>query len=295
MKNNYFTLDKIFVNLFVLMISALGFSQACPGNQIAVSIQNLEVTATAIEYDLYVENTGTTSLRFVALQGSILYDETLLPLGATGTLSVVTSPNQTPSFQTLNDFGGIAHTVASRQLRWTQPPVTLGSGNTVVFPSNTPLFYARFRFESSMPWTMGDHSLSFWTGSESGYTTTSALVYCNGNTNSTVVSSQTGGAVFANRSFTVTPETLTVLEQQESITLLTPNPFTDHFNLDIQSNSTEEVQLCVYDLLGRKIEEKMINPLEMTKVEMGGNYPSGHYIVKVVQGKQEQSHKMIKQ
>ncbi len=286
----------IIATAFTVLISSFGFAQACAGNQVKVTMENLVVTANAVEYDVYIENTGTTTMKLAAMQGSIIYDQNLLPTGATGTLTVLTQPSQTPGFATLMNFSQTQHNLPTRQLRWAHTPVPLSSGNTVNLPSNTPMFFARYRFESSIPWSIGSYTLSFWDTVANGYTVTLATVYCNGNTNSTPVSAATGDVVMVNRTFNVTEQTLNTNEiaRNNAVLKISPNPFNDYFNLSLQSKSNEIVTIKVYDLTGKLIESKTINPIDVTRCEMGSKYASGVYNVVVSQGEIEENHKMIK-
>ncbi|MBL7887867.1 MAG: T9SS type A sorting domain-containing protein [Flavobacterium sp.] len=288
----------ILTAVFIVIINSFGFAQTCSGNQTTESIENVTITATTIEYDVYISNTGSTNMLLAALQGSIVYDDNLLASGATLTMSIVTQPTDTGNFPTLSQIQYTNITSESRQLRWAHTPVSLASGNTVNLPSNTQMFFARFRITSSMPWMPGTHSLGFAVITDGSPTTTNlATVYCNGNTSSTPVTSALGGMVYVNRTFIVTPEMLlntTDQQNNESILLASPNPFNDHFNLSLQTISNEVVTVKVYDLTGKLVESKTINPIDITRCEMGSKYASGVYNVVVSQGELEENHKMIK-
>ena len=62
-----------------------------------------------------------------------------------------------------------------------------------------------------------------------------------------------------------------------------PNPSSDVFTLEVQSSgkgkATTEVQ--VYDMIGRLIEQRQV---QSGPTQLGANYPSGNYILKVSQG-----------
>lgn len=286
----------ILTAVFIFVVNSFGFAQPCEGNQVKVTMENLVVTATAIEYDVYIENTGNTILKLAAMQGSVIYDPNLLPVGATGTLTVITQPSQTPSFSTLNSFSQTQHNLSTRQLRWAHTPVNLSSGNTVNLPSNTPMFFARYRFESTIPWSIGTYTLSFQDTVAAGYTITLATVYCNGNATTTPVSATTGDMLMVNRTFNVTQQILNTNEigGNDAVLTISPNPFNDYFNLSLRSKSNEVVTINVYDLTGKLIETKNINPIDVTRCEMGSKYASGVYNVVVSQGEKEENHKMIK-
>jgi hypothetical protein len=138
---------KFRVALFTLlmtMLSIAGYSQACPGNQVTVTLQDIQEnpTHTQVEFDVWISNTGTTALQLGALQGSVIINTGFLPAGATGTFTMVTSPAATGNFPAFNNPGP-SFILTSRQLRWTNTAVTLASGNTVALPANTPKKFAR--------------------------------------------------------------------------------------------------------------------------------------------------------
>jgi hypothetical protein len=70
-----------------------------------------------------------------------------------------------------------------------------------------------------------------------------------------------------------------------------PNPSSSNFNLDITTSSAENVEVKVYDVLGRLIDEQ--NTKEPT-LKIGANYQSGTYILKVSQGENQKILQMIK-
>lgn len=63
-----------------------------------------------------------------------------------------------------------------------------------------------------------------------------------------------------------------------------PNPFTSNFNLDINTSSNELVEIIIYDLLGRPIETRKVNPSDLETQEIGSNYASGIYNLILKQG-----------
>jgi hypothetical protein len=120
------------IMMFLMLFTVTGYSQSCTGNKVTVTLQNItNPTTTTLEFDVYVSNTGSTSLQLAAIQGAVIYNDGLLPSGATGTFTCITQPSQTGNFPGFNPLASVTHTVASRQLRWTSTPVTLSSGNTV--------------------------------------------------------------------------------------------------------------------------------------------------------------------
>lgn len=73
-----------------------------------------------------------------------------------------------------------------------------------------------------------------------------------------------------------------------------PNPFATHFNLDIESASDAQVELKVYDIIGRKLEDRKATVSKLSVLEVGRNYPAGVYNVLVSQGDNVKSVRIIK-
>jgi hypothetical protein len=63
-----------------------------------------------------------------------------------------------------------------------------------------------------------------------------------------------------------------------------PNPFANTFAIQIQTTSTAVIQMKVYDLLGRLVEQRETNVDAKDNVAFGERYPSGVYSVVVTQG-----------
>jgi hypothetical protein len=294
MKENYILTKKFFICLLMMMLTVTGFSQVCTGNGATVSLENVVVTANSVEYDVYISNTGSTTMLLAGLQGSIIYDVNLLPAGATGTLSIVTQPVAGGNFPSLNPISNTNHETITRQLRWVHTPTVLASGNTVNLPLNSPMLFARFRFTSSIPWGLGTYSLDFSTSTAPGYTKNLATVYCNGNTNSATFSNDTGEMQYVNRTFTVTALNTTAQQNSQTILLASPNPFGNSFNFELQSVSNESVSVKIYDIKGKLLEDKQLNPVDVSRYQFGSNFASGVYNLVVTQGDNKQNLKVIK-
>jgi hypothetical protein len=70
-----------------------------------------------------------------------------------------------------------------------------------------------------------------------------------------------------------------------------PNPSSDVFNIDVQSLSKGTTGVQVYDMAGRIIESRQV---KSNSVEVGRNYASGVYNVKVNKGAQVKTLRVIK-
>ena len=73
-----------------------------------------------------------------------------------------------------------------------------------------------------------------------------------------------------------------------------PNPFASHFSLDIESSSDAQVEMKVYDMIGRQLEVRKASVSELSVLEVGRNYPTGIYNVVVSQGANVKSLRMVK-
>ena len=73
-----------------------------------------------------------------------------------------------------------------------------------------------------------------------------------------------------------------------------PNPFQDDFRFQINTASNETVQVAIYDLVGKCIELIKVDANQINDLQVGKNYPSGFYSLKVSQGDKTQSVRMIK-
>jgi hypothetical protein len=82
--------------------------------------------------------------------------------------------------------------------------------------------------------------------------------------------------------------------QQTDLTIrVLSNPSPNDFNIHLRGNADNNIQLTVYDNLGRVIERKSSLSSNQT-VRFGSNYHSGIYLVEVVQGTHKQTLKLVK-
>ena len=73
-----------------------------------------------------------------------------------------------------------------------------------------------------------------------------------------------------------------------------PNPFTNNFNINVTSTSSENVEMRVYDMIGKLIETRQFSTTEMDNQEVGSSYPAGIYNVIVTQGEEMKTLRVIK-
>ncbi|WP_309612665.1 T9SS type A sorting domain-containing protein [Flavobacterium sp.] len=73
-----------------------------------------------------------------------------------------------------------------------------------------------------------------------------------------------------------------------------PNPTADNFKLNVISVSEEDLQIKVFDMLGKTIDSRSVKMSEIDNFELGDNYPSGIYNVSVSQGTEVKTQRVIK-
>jgi hypothetical protein len=267
--------------LLALTSMARSYSQTCKGNQVAITIENIRNTeANSVTFDVFITNTGTTSLALAAIQGSVIYDDAMIAKKASTTFSVTMQPSETGNFSKFENLK-TKHSPTTNQLRWMQNPVNLSSGKTVNLPAQKKLKYASFKFTSSQPLNKDAIAkLKTQLKTKVGYTNILAIVYCNRNENSIALTSSK-------------------LEQnQKSLNefsaIAYPNPFTTNFHLDVTTNSENTIYIKVYDMLGKLIENKSVENTELQDLLIGDNYPSGMYNLNISQDNFTQSLRIIK-
>ena len=73
-----------------------------------------------------------------------------------------------------------------------------------------------------------------------------------------------------------------------------PNPYTNTFKLDINTQSSAAVNVMVYDMIGKLIEVRNSGISELSTMEIGDRYATGVYNVIVTQGTEVKTLRMIK-
>jgi len=226
--------------LFLLIFSVKGFSQACTGNQLTVNIQNVtNPTSTTVEFDVYINNTGSTVIKLAGFTGNVRYPNN--GWAAAATISAVILPAATGNFPGLSGFPTLSNTPASGQLRWTNTPFLL-EPTSVVLPPNTNLMFCRLRLTNPVAWAPGTAGNLYLSTGGAGISTNVGTVYCSGNTNSTSISLATSTLIlgspanflinnntcFTTGSFTQTP--VTCFGGTNGTATITMNPIPTNLN-----------------------------------------------------------------
>ena len=73
-----------------------------------------------------------------------------------------------------------------------------------------------------------------------------------------------------------------------------PNPYDNEFSLQMESSSDARVSIKVYDMVGKLIDTREVQAMDVPTVSLGSRYPSGVYNVVVSQGEHTQTMRMVK-
>ena len=73
-----------------------------------------------------------------------------------------------------------------------------------------------------------------------------------------------------------------------------PNPFEESFNLSLSTPNEEKIDLSIYDMTGKLIEQQEVYINQLSEIKFGEHYPSGIYNVVVVQGEEIKTTRVIK-
>lgn len=276
---------------FLPLNAAKGYAQSCEGNKVTISLTNISTTASAIEFDINISNSGTNSLKLASLSGALVQAAEF----PKGTFTVLTQPSKAdfPGFKNIK----AVYTTASHQLRWTNSPVQ--EDNAVQLPVGAMRKFARFRFDMAGSKLPADFiaKLKFQEYVQKGYTAVNANIYCNGNKVSTALANGEGttsrGISKGFIEFVINPK-MSAIATTELTANAYPNPYTDAFHLNVTATAEKAIQIEVYNMLGKLVESKTIAASEIENVTLGSNYPAGIYNVTVSQGDNTQTVRIIK-
>ncbi len=73
-----------------------------------------------------------------------------------------------------------------------------------------------------------------------------------------------------------------------------PNPFAEHFMIDVKTASEAAIGIKVYDMTGRLLEQREVQVSEMESQQVGESYPAGVYNVIESQGHEVKTLRVIK-
>jgi len=72
------------------------------------------------------------------------------------------------------------------------------------------------------------------------------------------------------------------------------NPYTSSFKLELSSDNDENVDISVFDMLGKLLTHRNVCPTDLNSMELGEEYLAGVYNVIIRQGNDTKIIRMIK-
>ncbi len=308
MKKTTLTLKKIML-LFFLAFSLIGY-----GQHFTVTLDNFMSTSNTFEVDvILIVDSPAQGVRLCAVSAGINFNPAILDGGTPcttnncgswalvpGTIAPeLTANGGLNMVNTTNRFNPVGH------LRIVQAT----KANSLVDLVAGSYRIGRFRFTNTVPWAV-DSDPELWLQPTNTNPT--------GSTNTIVSFTDFGSTTFIRTASTTTvPHYVTMgytegaplpmfrllnsslatgsLEASEQIATAFPNPFSNTFKLNLATVSNELVQVSVYDMLGKLIEDFNIESNGINSFSFGEKYAAGFYNVKVSQGDKTQVIRMIKQ
>jgi len=73
-----------------------------------------------------------------------------------------------------------------------------------------------------------------------------------------------------------------------------PNPFADNFMLEVSASTNEMIQVNVYDMLGKLVENHNVKVSDLSTFVIGNKFVSGVYNIEVIQGTQIERLRVVK-
>jgi hypothetical protein len=73
-----------------------------------------------------------------------------------------------------------------------------------------------------------------------------------------------------------------------------PNPFSNNFTVNIQSPSSESINIKVYDMIGKLVDEQTIESINISDYQLGKGYATGVYNVIINQGENRKVLRVVK-
>jgi hypothetical protein len=308
MRTTTFTLQRLLL-LFLFFSSATGFAQ-----HFIVTLENFTSTSNTFEVDVVlIVDSPAEGVRLCAVTAGINFNPAILDGGTPCTTANCGSWILVP--------GTIAPEIAANGGLNTM--VTANRGNPVghlrivqATKANSliDLFagsyrIGRFRFTNTVPWAV-DTDPELWlqptNTNPPGSTNTIVSFTDFGSTTFIRTASTTTSAYYVTLGYTqgsplpmlrlLNSSLATIAaEGAEQIATAFPNPFSSTFQLNLTTVSNELVQVSVYDMLGKLIEDFKVESNGINSFSFGQKYAAGFYNVKISQGNKTQVIRMIKQ
>jgi hypothetical protein len=297
-----YKLEKRFYCVFLLFINLMGFAQ-----HFTVTLANLVTTTTTFEVDVVlIIDAPSQGVRLSSLSTGINYNPNILNGGTPCTTINCGSweyiqGTKSPELASLATTQNTNRSSPVGHLRIYGTP--LAGFASIDLPVGTYTL-GRYRFSNTVPWASNaDAELWLQDDNVGGSSNTIVLFYPIGLSTPLIaytVTSPIGGTgltlgyTSANKLSVVLNSTLTMFENENPILTAFPNPFISAFSLNKITTSDELINVKVFDMIGKKLEDITVTSLEILNLKIGSNYQSGFYNVIVSQDAKTQTLRVIK-
>lgn len=291
----------------IMLLFFLAFSLIGRGQHFSMTLDNLTATSTSFEVDLMLTIDALDAppegfwIRFI--NWGINFNPAILNGGdpCCGALTVIegsVAPEMAAWYLEENAFGY----AAPGQLRIEQYTAVLRNLMPGTYRVGRIKLNNHYAFQPRA-WDMNvDAAFSLQATAATGLTTTRVLCdipyayYETTTLNSQGLPRLTLGYT-QEEPMHVTFGTLATSSNKANASIVTahPNPFQNEFKLNMSNTSTENVQIKVYDMSGKLVDNYNVEANAVENFSVGQNYASGLYNIKVSQGDKTQVLRMIKQ
>ncbi|OYU84192.1 MAG: hypothetical protein CFE24_07495 [Flavobacterium sp. BFFFF2] len=197
------------------------------------------------------------------------------------------------SWQAFGTACTVTTPAASTQIRTNQCGITLANKWSILYCSAVTGATA-YRFE----WSNGGTVLTY-SSTTSNMQLGNYTGWAINTTYSVRVAVQFGGTwqAYGSACNVKTPATFARQNAEETVSFTVkavPNPFETDYVLMAQGGNQTPVQVAVYDMLGKQVEQFSVEASELENRSLGTNYSSGIYNVMISQGDDQQVVRIIK-
>jgi len=299
--NTISIMKLLFLSLFYLSFS--GFAQT-EKSLYTIGLANVSNTSNTLEMDVTITiDSPTNSIKLAQISVGINYDSSILNDGTPCNLkncgSWIYIGGKSSAINGLKTTINTADN-SYGHLRIIGTPLDYNSSIDV---KNGTYTLGRYRFINTVAWKNNSNAQLWLQPSNIGNKTNTIISsYRNNNTSKkliayTVASRKNNKSV--SLQYTIDAPLNYVLNDKlindnPFIAFALPNPFSDNFHLEIQTSVQNPIQMRVYDMLGKQIENRSIEIADLQNLALGSNYPSGIYTVSLTQAEKTQTLRIIK-
>jgi hypothetical protein len=302
MKKTTSKLQKIML-LFLLAFSLLGHAQ-----HFTVTLDNFMSTTNTFEVDVILTiNSPAEGVRLCAVTAGINYNPAILNGGTPCTTNNCGSwaliPGTIAPELTANGGLNMMNTTNRANAVGHLRIVQVTKANSLVDLVAGSYRVGRFRFTNTVPWAVdGDPELWLQPTNLGGSSNCIVSFAAFGTSNNIRATTTTTSPHYVTLGYTQGSPLLRVLnsslatvsaDASSNIATAFPNPFSNTFKLNLTTDSSEMIQVSVYDMLGKSIEDFNVESNGINSFSFGEKYATGFYNVKVSQGDKTQVIRMI--